>query len=345
MSGCAKYGRHVVGLVSIALLFACGGPAKPAESAESSQSAPPLDDQPAQTQGNTSSAGSHSPSPDVAQAMKAIEAQQFADAKETLLKALKRNGKDVLANYYMGVTLAGLGDAKGAVEYYRTSIALDAKFAEAYVNLSALQLDSKDNQGALATADAGLKNAKNPDLYLNRAIALEALGKTEEATVAYGAAVEQMPENTSLRLTYAQMLASAGKKDLAIAQLKKVADASDPKLLALAAIQVRQLGAPSECVAILDRAISQKDLAALRVRRGMCREDLKDAPGAKSDFERAVTMEPKFAPAHYYLGALLQQSGDTKKACTELKLAVELGGTEGIGPEAKKAVAASGCGK
>lgn len=342
MSGCANYGRHVVGLVSIALLCACGGTTKPAET---SQSVPPLDDQPAQTQGNTSSAGSHSPSPEVSKAMKAIESQQFAEAKETLLQALKHDGKDVLANYYMGVTLAGLGDAKGAVDYYKTSIALDAKFAEAYVNLSALQLDSKDNQGALATADAGLQNAKNPDLYLNRAIALEALGKAEEATLAYGAAVEHMPDNTSLRLTYAQLLASGGKKEQAIAQLKKVADASDPKLLALAAIQVRQLGAPSECVAILDRAIGQKDLAALRVRRGMCREDLKDDPGAKSDFERAATMDPKFAPAHYYLGKLLHRSGDKKKACTELRLAVEFGGNEGVGPEAKKAVTESGCGK
>ena len=322
------------------LVSACGSSSKPPET---TQNAVPLDDKAPPSTGQASSSGSHTPSPAVSQAMKALESKQFAEAKDILTKALTKDGNDVLANYYLGVAYAGLGDNANATGAYEKAVAIDVKFAEAYVNLSALQLDAKDPQGALATAERGLKNVDNPDLYLNRALALEALDKKDEALAAYGAAVKHMPDNPSLRVSYAQMLGASGKKDEALAELRRVRDGADPTLLAGASIIARNLGAYAECVAILDRAISIKDLAALRVRRGMCREDLKDEAGAKSDYERAIAMDTKFAPAHYYLGMVFQRSNDKKKACTELATAAELGGSKGVGPEAKKALASSGC--
>ena len=324
----------------LALTCACSSTNKPPET---SQSVVPLDDTSSQSAGQASSSGSHTPSASVNQAMKAIEAKQFSEAKDILVKALAKDSKDVLANYYLGVAYAGMGENAKAVSSYQSAISIDPKFAEAYVNLSALQLDSKDADGALATADRGLKNADNADLYLNRAIALEALGKKDQSMAAYGAAVKHMPDNLSLRVTYAQLLAANGKKEEALAELRRVREGADPKLLALAAIETRQLGAFADCVAILDRAIALKDLAALHVRRGMCREDLKDEPGARSDYERAIAMDSRFAPAHFYLGMLLQRANDKKKACAELSTAVELGGTQGVGPEAKKAVTTLGC--
>jgi tetratricopeptide (TPR) repeat protein len=321
-------------------ITACGAGNKPPESANEIV---PLDDKSEKATGPSSSAGTHNPTPDVSRAMKAIEAKQFAEAKEILAKSVAANANDVLANYYLGVACGGLGDDSGATAAYKRAIELDKKFAEAYVNLSALQLDLKDAAGALATAEAGLKNANNADLYLNRAIALEALGKKEESLAAYGAAVQHLPDNLSLRVTYAQLLVAGGKKDEALTQIRHVKEGDDTKLLAIAAIVARQLGAYADCVAILDRAISIKDIAALRVRRGMCREDLKDSAGAKTDYERAITMDAKFAPAHFYYGVMLQKAKEQKKACAELMLAIELAGTQGIGPEAKKASADLGC--
>jgi tetratricopeptide (TPR) repeat protein len=275
--------------------------------------------------------------------MKAIDAKQFAEAKEVLTKSLRNAPNDVLAHFYLGVACGGLGDNSGAAASYRHAVELDQKFSEAYVNLSALQLDLKDASGALATTEAGLKNVKDADLLLNRAIALEALGRKDDARAAYGTAVQNMPENLSLRIAYAQLLVAAGNKNEALAQVRRVRESDDSKLLALAAILSRQLGAFADCVAILDRAISRKDLAALRVRRGMCRADLNDDAGARNDYERAIAMDPKFAPAHFYLGTLLQKAADRKRACSEFALAIELGGTQGIGPQAKKASLDLGC--
>ena len=330
----------LLGVLTLVMASACGSSSKPPET---SQNVVPLDDSRAQGNAGNSSAASHSPSPEVNEAMKALETKRFSDAKDILTKALAKNETDVLTNFYLGVAHAGLGENALAVSQYQKSIALDPKFAEAYVNLSALQLDAKDAEGAFSTAEQGLKHTDNADLFLNRAIALELLGKKEEAVTAYGAAVKHMPDNLSLRVTYAQLLAANGKKEEALAELRHVRDGADPKLLAIAAIEARQLGAFADCVAILDRAIGQKDLAPLHVRRGMCREDLKDDAGAQKDFERAIAMDGKFAPARYYLGIMLRRANDKKRACTELQSAAELGGTKGVGPEAKKAVAELGC--
>lgn len=334
MVSSTKFLAAVVGVV----LLGCGGGNAPAKSPDE---VVPLEDS------KTSAApmGVEQPSgPEVADAMKAIEAKQFDRAKELLESALKKNPKDAQAHYYLGVTLASSGaDLAGAARSYEKAIELDAKLVDAYVNLSALKLEAKDAAGALEVADRGLAVAKKqPDLALNRALALEALGKKNEAISAYGEAVAARPDDCTLRISYAQILAQAGKKAEALSQVSAVRECKDTRLLAVAANVARQLGASADCVAVLDSALKLDAHAALYVRRGMCREDVKDVAGAVADYKLALERDPKFPPAHYYYGLTLKTS-DKAKACKEISLAAELGGEQGIGPEAKKAKAELGC--
>ncbi|HMA97171.1 MAG TPA: hypothetical protein VKP30_31015, partial [Polyangiaceae bacterium] len=127
-----------------------------------------------------------------------------------------------------------------------------------------------------------------------------------------------------------------------LSQISAVRECKDTRLLAVAANVARQLGASADCVATLDSAIKLEQHAALYVRRGMCREDLKDTAGATSDYKQAIERDAKFAPAHYYY-ALLTKASDKAKACKEIALAAELGGAQGIGPDAKKAKEDWGC--
>ena len=247
------------------------------------------------------------------------------------------------AEYYLGVALTGLGDKQGAIESFKRAITADPKLVDAYVNLSAAELDAGDAGAALETANRGLKLAEqHPDLTLNRALALEALGKKDEALSAYGLAVRAAPKNLTLRLSYAQLLARANRRSEALSEIAAVRDSKDPRLLAVAANVARSLKAFADCLAVLDRALKLEDHPALHVRRGMCRQDSKDLAGAKSDFEQAIAMDDGFAPAHYYLGMTLRET-DKKTACKELKRAAELGGDRGVGPEAKQAVSDLGC--
>jgi tetratricopeptide (TPR) repeat protein len=329
--------RFAAALLSVGML-GCGGGNKPASSPDE---VVPLDDSSPKTgtKGVEQASG-----PEVADAMNAIEHKQFDKAKELLESALKKNPKDAQAHYYLGVTLSASGKASdAAAQSFEKAIELDPKLVDAYVNLSALKLESKDAAGALGVAERGLRIApKQPDLALNRALSLEALGKKTEAIAAYGEAVAGRPGDCTLRVSYAQLLAQASKKTEALAQVSAIRECKDTRLLAVAANVARQLGASADCVATLDSALSIEQHAALFVRRGMCREDLKDIPGATADYQQAIERDAKFPPAHYYYGLTLKTS-DKQKACKEIGLAAELGGSQGIGPEAMKVKTELGC--
>jgi Tfp pilus assembly protein PilF len=264
----------------------------------------------------------------------AIKAQDFAKAKALLTEARSANPKDSQAAFYLGVALDGLSDAGGATTAYEDALALDPKLTEASVNLSALALDQKNAEAALRVADAGLKFApKQPDLLLNRALALEATGRKDDARKAYGIAVAASPDNVELRIAYAELLTQAKDDATALEQLRAVSTTSDPKLLEKLAQKFGRLHAFPDCIAALDKAILSADSADLHVRRAVCRHDQKDDAGALSDYQAALKLDDKFAPAHYYLGKHLCPS-DKKGAAQHFKRAAELATNEPIGKQA-----------
>ncbi len=174
---------------------------------------------------------------------------------------------------------------------------------------------------------------------MNRALALEASGDKAGALGAYAAAVEAMPDKLELVYAYAELLAGAGKTDEAKAQLKKVVTSQDPKLLAAAANLYGKLQSLRRVRGgAWTRPSKSSRVPPLLVRRGVCRHGLKDDAGAKKDYEAAIAADDKFAPAHFYLGQHLKAAGKKKEAIAELKKAAELGGDQGVGAAAKKAL-------
>ena len=312
-------------LVAACSLLACGGSTPPPEAPP-----PSLEDSP-------SAAAEPSAKPSskkVEQGIEAIKAQDFAKAKGLLSDARKEDPKDAQAAFYLGVALEGLSDGTGATAAYKDALALDPKLTEASVNLSALLLDAKDAPGALSVADVGLKTApKQPDLLLNRALALEATGKKEESLKAYGAAVQASPDNIELRIAYAELLTAAKDDKTALEQLRAVSTTDDPKLLEKLAQKFGRLHAFADCIAVLDKAIKASDSANLHVRRAVCRHDQKDDAGALSDYQAALKLDEKSAPAHYYLAKHVCPT-DKKQAATHFKRAAELAGNDDIGKRA-----------
>ena len=311
------------------LLCACtgGSPAKGPDDP------PPFDDPKSDGPGPTAPASSAK----VKQGMDAIQAGDFAKAKEILSAAVADAPNDPQAAFYLGVALENGGDAKGAREKYEKALSLDGKLVEAAVNLSALLLDANETKPALELVEKALKHAPtHPMLLMNRALALEAAGDAAAALVAYGKAVKAQPDNVELRFAHAELLAGAGKKDEALAELRKAAVGADDKLVPAFATLFGKLGAFADCVSSLDKAIGRKAQADLHTRRGVCRHELKDEPGAKSDYEAALKLDPKYAPAHYYLGMHYKTSGKAKEAQAALEKAVELSGGKGVGEAAKK---------
>lgn len=314
------------------LLVACGGQPPPA----APDNPPPLDDGAgAQPQKNDAVVA---PSNElVKQGMDAIQRQDFAGAKQVLTRAVAQDPKDPQAAFYLGVALDGVGEGASAMVQYKKALELDPKLVEAAVNLSGAQYDQKDAAGALATAEQGLKaNPKSPELLTNRALALEALGKKDEAMAAYAAAVKARPDDAQLRITYAEYLANAGKRDEALSELRAAQNVDDPTLLSALGVRFGRLKAFPDCIAVLDRAIKLKDSADLHTRRGVCRHDFGDDAGAQADYDAALKLDEKFAPAYYYLGRHLEKK-DKRRALEALDKAQKLDPTGPIGKQAKQA--------
>src|SRR5450432_2179042 len=313
-------------LLGVLAVAACGGSAPPPEAPP-----PPLDIPPSAPKSDEAAKPS---SKKVEQGIEAIKAQDFAKAKELLSAAHTESPKDPQAAFYLGVALEGLSDGTGASNAYKDALALDPKLTEASVNLSALLLDAKDAAGALRVADSGLKTApKQPDLLLNRALALEAAGKQDESLKAYGVAVAAAPDNIELRIAYAELLTTAKDEKSALEQLRAVSTTEDPKLLEKLAQKFGRLHAFADCIASLDKAIKSKDSADLHVRRAVCRHDQKDEAGALNDYEAALKLDDKFAPAHYYLAEHVCPT-DKKKAAEHFKKAADLAGDSELGKHA-----------
>jgi Flp pilus assembly protein TadD len=275
----------------------------------------------------------------VQEGIDAIKQQDFAKAKVLLSEARGASPEDAQAAYYLGVALQSLGESADAEKEYAAALALDPKLPEASMNLSAIKLEANAPDQALEVVEQALKHTpKHPDLLMNRALALEAVGKKEEAVKAYGAALEARPDNLELRLAYADMLGATGQAARGVEELKK-AETDDPKLLAAIANLFGRLKAPAECIGVLDRAIKAKASAELHVRRGVCRHEAGDDPGAKADYDAALKLEPNSAPAHYYLGMHLRTS-NKKSALDHLKKASEIAKGQSLGKAADDAIAA-----
>ncbi|HEY8944779.1 MAG TPA: tetratricopeptide repeat protein [Polyangiaceae bacterium] len=315
-------------------LQGCGG-AAPAQSPAASPD-PPLDDT-----GGAPAAGAvaQASSAKVQQGIDAIRGEDYAGAKAILTQARSEAPKDAQAAYYLGVAQEQLGDIPAAEQEYRAALELDPKLVEASANLSAVLLDGGKASEALEVADKGLRvDPKHVALLVNRALALESTGNKAEALVAYERAVAARGDDPELRLAYADLLMGAGKKEAALAQVKAASDTDDPRLLAAVAHRLGKLGAPAECVATLDRALKSQPNPELFVRRGICRHDAGDDPGAQADYEAALKADPNSVPAHYYLGRHLAQKKDKKGAQAHLKKAVELSKGEGLGKAAQQAL-------
>ena len=322
------------------VVAACGGSAPPPEAPP-----PPLDNPPPAASAPAAGQTEKASSAKVQQAIDAIKAQDFAKAKELLTAARAENAKDPQAAFYLGVADEGLSDGSGATAAYKDALALDPKLTEASVNLSALLLDAKDAAGALSVAENGLKTApKQPDLLLNRALALEAAGKKDESLKAYGAAVAASPDNVDLRIAYAELLTAAKDDKTALEQLRAVTSTEDPKQLEKLSQKFGKLHAFADCIAMLDKAIKATDTADLHVRRAVCRHEQKDDAGAQSDYEAALKLDDKFAPAHYYLAQHVCPS-DKKKAAEHFKKAAELAGETDLGKHAAELAAKAKAGK
>jgi tetratricopeptide (TPR) repeat protein len=269
----------------------------------------------------------------------AIRNGDFAGAKTILAEVTQKSPNNANGQFYYGVALHNLNETDAAIAAYEKALAIDPKLGEAWVNLSAVELDVGRPEAALKVVERGLVvQPANAELLYNRALALKAQDRMGDALPAYAKALEANPENPEIKYGYAEALIQAGDKDKAKTLLESLVSVDQIEILASSARLLGGLKAFDACVTALSKALNIKVSSELYVQRGLCKHGLKDEAGALADFETAVKQDPSFPPAHYYLGMHLKSQGKKAKAKQSLAKAAELAGDSGVGKAAKKAL-------
>lgn len=108
-------------------------------------------------------------------------------------------------------------DAAGAEVAYRRVIDLSPAHAHAYLNLGFMLCEARRCVEALTVYGQGLDNcADDPLLHYNRAVALEALGRTADALADYEACLRLQPDIADAHHNAALLYDQIGEKQLAI---------------------------------------------------------------------------------------------------------------------------------
>ncbi|HLK39038.1 MAG TPA: tetratricopeptide repeat protein [Polyangiaceae bacterium] len=303
-----------VSTVFAVVVAACGG-ATPAPQAGGASPSPESSlNEPA-----SPAAPEPAPTAELLAGIKAFDAGNYAEAKRSFEAASKKNPNDYEAFYNLGMTNEKLGDKPGAEAAYKAALAAKPDLDTAAAELTALYVDEGRNDDALAVGRAGL--AKHPGsgpLHENLGVALASRGDQDEATKELEAAVKISPSEAMFHLTLAHWLnvwhvrGASPHLDAARDLVK-----DDYGMVASIGHEYRMAGDFDGCVKTFDHAVSIKDGGEVRTERALCRLGLKDDKGTMDDLQAAVSKEPGYAPAHYYLGGRLAMAQRFPEAAAE----------------------------
>ena len=235
-----------------------------------------------------------------------------------------RDPKDGAGLVLLGLIREKQGNKEVAEKAYRRAIELRPDLEDAYVNLSALLVNRRRADEALAVARDGLtKFPSSSALHANAATALAAQGDQAAAASEFDQATRAAPNDPALLVTYGHWLRIWKRSDAALAKLRAARPlAKDPAALAAIGEELKALGAFSDCVPTFDQAIALKDAPELHTYRAVCKLGARDSAGAKADLQAAI--DGQYAPAHFYLARVLSDSGDWAGAVAEYETFLKL---------------------
>ncbi len=307
------------GLVAL-LAVACGGakpPASPGPTAvptagADTTSAAPADATTAQQ-------------PEVTRGIAALNDGQLPTARSLFEIAVQKDSKDAEATYYLGLANEKMGEQAAAENFYKAALKLKPDLENAAVNLSAMYDDAKRYDDAVKLCKASLD--KRPDsaaLHFNLGVALAETKDETDASVEFEAAIKAGPDEAMYRYTYGHWLGMWQKPDKAGTQLRaalvRVKETQDNVgLFAGIGHDLLVLRQTTDCIAAFDKAINLKDAAPLRTERALCKMAAKDEQGSEDDLRAAVTADPGYALAHYWLGVRLAKVKKPKEAINEFQ--------------------------
>lgn len=173
-------------------------------------------------------------------------------------------------------------------------------------------------------------------LFLNRGNAFGQKRDFQHAYEDYSRAYLLDSNNKEVLNNMATVLDELGRRDEAIAQLKKLASI-DPKYLGAyvnLGYQYTKLGKYKEAIEYFDKALLlEKDEPLTLNNRGHARYFLHDHRGALEDINKSIHLYPANSYAYKNRALVFLALNEKDKACADIQQAITYGFTEMYGPE------------
>ena len=274
----------------------------------------------------------------------ALRVGDILGARALFDRVVEREPSNPRASYYLGVVFERTGNPEEAKEWYRRAFRSDPELAEAAINLSAVLMDEKSFGEAVRVLERAVDAAPDdPLLNINLGVARTDAGDIDGALSAYRTAL-RVAEHPETRLSVAALLIGERRDDEALAELKRIRALSGDRrdLLATVAFLFDQIGATSDCVASLDRAIALGPDAALYVQRGLCRQHARDDKAAVLDFKSAVAFDGDNGIAHCLLAEHYARRGPYTESLASSEWCATLEQDTPLGDRAAERLRAAG---
>ncbi|HVE84520.1 MAG TPA: tetratricopeptide repeat protein [Myxococcales bacterium] len=231
-----------------------------------------------------------------ASAVAAFDAGRLDEAKQLFEAVAGRDDQHAAARYNLGVIAERQGDLAAAERQYRDALAVDPVRARALLGLGkVLRAQGRAEEAVKLLQDAlqrpGL--AGDPALLNALAAAERSAGQLPQAEATARQVLVRVPDDAEAYRT------------LALCAL----DQNNPRL--------------AELYALTARKRSEKDAATANT-LGLVYLKLDERPRALAELQRALALDPSFAPAQLNLGALALSSRDYATAEKAFSRALEL---------------------
>jgi len=268
--------------------------------------------------------------------------QRFAQAV-----ALMREGRSLEAEnalktllqtdprHFDALQMLGMLHLKGqrwqaGVEALQKAIAIHARFAPVYNNLSIGLREMGRVEESLAASDQAL--ALKPDYleaWINKGNTLRRTGRWVQALAHSELALRQHPAEPRLLLGQGLALQALSRLEESASVLRQ-AVALDPQQTeahyALGAV-LEEAGQPRQALDSLEQALAQAPHHARAWNvKGLALQTLRQYADADRAYRQAITLTPEAAEAHANLATLLEARGLYEEALTSYQKAMDLGG-------------------
>ncbi len=306
------------------------------------QDAPPVSlvaDPPATDDGNPPGAGLAALDRGVAY----IKAEAWEQAVGELDAALATDPSNAQAHYYRALALKNLDRAAEARSGFEQALNLDGSLVEARLHLGELLLlgeTPEAEKAAEVLTPAVAAEPKAADARQLLAYALFLQEKWSEAADHYAVAL-QLQDDPNVRFQLADSLFRAGRLDESVPHMRLLLAAFDKDLKVAVQLAHRfgKAKAFDDCVKGFDVVIGlDPSQPAHLLHRGLCKHELKDEKGARTDYMKAIELDDAFQPAYYYLGRSLLHEQRPQKAVEAFKKAIKLDPDSAIAERAREAL-------